>query len=91
MVWQGLLQSFAPLAGGALALHFYHRRQSEEDQHWLRPIGRDGVRMALAFAALIWVLPGGTFLVLLSCFCSPSPVQQPGWNGGGIERLVLWR
>lgn len=90
MVWQGLLQSFAPLAGGALALHFYHRRQSEEVQHWLRPIGRDGVRMALAFAALIWVLPGGTFLVLplLLLLSVASPAARMEWGRHRTPRLM---
>ncbi len=90
MVWQGLLQSFAPLAGGALVLHLFYRRQSQEGVHWLDPVGQNGVRMALAFSALIWVLPGGALLVLplLLLLSVASPAARVDWGVHRTPRLM---
>ena len=40
-MWQGVLQSLAPLVGGGLALFLYHRRTAEveEGHHWTGAIG----------------------------------------------------
>ena len=53
-MWQGVLQSLAPLVGGGLALFLYHRRTAEveEGHQWTDAIGLGGIRMAFAFAIL---------------------------------------
>ena len=64
-MWQGLIQSLAPLAGGGLALYLYHRQTDDaEEHHWTGAIGINGVRMAFVFAVLISILPGGARLAV---------------------------
>ena len=91
-MWQGVLQSLAPLAGGGLALYLYHRRTTvdEEEGHWTGAIGVGGVRMALAFAVLIWIVPAGALvalpLLLLLSILSPAGRQE--WSVQRTPRLM---
>ena len=82
-MWQGLVQSLAPLAGGGLALYLYHRRTDDaEENHWTGAVGINGVRMAFAFAVLIWILPGGALLALplLLSLSVLSPAGRQDWS-----------
>ena len=91
-MWQGVLQSLAPLVGGGLALFLYHRRTAEveEGHHWTGAIGVGGIRMALAFAILIWLVPAGALLVLplLLLLSLLSPAGRQEWSEQRTPRLV---
>ena len=90
-MWQGVLQSLAPLAGGGLALYLYHRRTNESEQdHWTGAIGSNGVRMAFVFAALIWIVPAGALLALpaLLLLSLLSPAGRQEWSEQRTPRLV---
>ncbi len=90
-MWQGVLQSLAPLVGGGLALYLHHRRTtSEEEGHWADAIGGGGVRMALAFAVLIWLVPAGALLVvpLLLMLSLLSPAGRLEWSVQRTPRLL---
>ena len=90
-MWQGVLQSLAPLAGGGLALYLYHRRTNESEQdHWTGAIGANGVRMALAFAVLIWIVPAGALLALpaLLLLSVISPAGRQEWSEQRTPRLM---
>lgn len=90
-MWQGVVQSLAPLAGGALALYLYHRRiEASEAQHWTDPIGPNGVRMAIAFAVLIWFVPAGALLALplLLLLSVVSPAGRLEWSEQRRPRLL---
>jgi hypothetical protein len=91
MLWQGLLQSLAPLLGGAVALRWMHKRMAtEEEEDWLTPLGQDGVRLAVLAAVLLWVLPGGAFLVvpLALGLSLLSPAAREAWSTHRSSRLV---
>lgn len=90
-MWQGVLQSLAPLAGGGLALYLYHRRNNEsEEGHWTDSIGPNGVRMAFLFAVLIWIVPAGALLALplLLLLSVLSPAGRQEWSEQRTPRLV---
>ena len=91
-MWQGVLQSLAPLAGGGLALFLYHRRTAVdgEESHWTGAIGVGGVRMALAFAVLVWLLPAGALLALplLLLLSILSPAGRQEWAVQRTPRLL---
>ncbi len=90
-MWQGVVQSLAPLAGGALALYLYHRRGDVlEEQHWTGPIGPNGVRMAFAFAVCIWFVPAGALLTLplLLLLSVLSPAGRLEWSEQRRPRLL---
>ena len=91
-MWQGVLQSLAPLVGGGLALFLYHRRTAEveEGHQWTDAIGVGGIRMAFAFAILIWLVPAGALLVLplLLLLSLVSPAGRQEWSKQRTPRLV---
>ena len=89
MVWQGLLQSLAPLIGGALTLFLIHRRTNKEG-HWIDPLGRNGVVLCVSFAGLIWLLPGGALLALpvLLGLSAASPAGREDWRKERNPRLL---
>lgn len=91
MVWQGILQSLLPLAGGALTLVVLHRRkEASEDETWLTPIGSEGVKIALAFAVFLWILPAGALLSipLLLILTLLSPAAREEWSTHRRPRLL---
>ena len=90
-MWQGVLQSFVPLMGGGLALYLYHRRTPEGEQHhWTWVIGSNGVRMAIAFAVLLWILPAGALLALpvLLLLSVLSPAARQEWSEHRTPRIL---
>ena len=90
-MWQGVLQSLAPLVGGGLALNLHHRRiNSDEEGHWTDAIGVGGVRMALSFAVLIWLVPAGALLAvpLLLMLSLLSPAGRQEWSVQRTPRLL---
>ena len=91
-MWQGVIQSLAPLAGGGLALYLYHRRMDgAEDHEWTGAIGANGIRMAFAFAVLIWILPAGALLAapLLLLLSVLSPAGRQDWAEHRTPRLLV--
>lgn len=90
MVWQGVVQSLAPLLGGAVFLFWHHRQSAEaSDTDWRTPIGANGVRLAVAFSLMMWMLPGGLVLGLPICvlLCIVSPAARLEWRDYGKVRL----
>ena len=90
-MWQGVLQSLAPLAGGGLALYLHHRRTNHAEEHnWTGAIGANGVRMALAFAVLIWIVPAGALLALPAMLLISviSPAGRQEWSEQRTPRLM---
>ena len=90
-MWQGVIQSLAPLVGGGLALYLHHRRTNgDEEGHWADAIGVGGVRMALAFAVLIWLVPAGALLAvpLLLMLSLLSPAGRQEWSVQRTPRLL---
>ena len=90
-MWQGVIQSLAPLAGGGLALYLYHRRaDGAEKDHWTGAIGPNGVRMAFAFTLLIWILPGGALFAipLLLVLSLLSPAGRQDWAEHRTPRIL---
>ena len=70
MLWQGVVHTLLPLAGGILMLFFLQWRSTEEPpSHWMNPIGREGCLMAVAFSVLLWIAPYGALLALPILFC----------------------
>lgn len=91
MVWQGVIQSLAPLLGGAVFLWFANRRRSPEDEdEWLEPIGSAGVLLAFAVVVFMWLLPAGAFLAIpLALLLSVlSPAAREAWNEHRRMRLM---
>ena len=58
-MWQGMLQTLAPVAGGALALYVHHARRTDlsEDVPWTHTLGRNGVMVVGAIAVMMWSVP----------------------------------
>lgn len=91
MLLQGLLQSLAPLLGGAITLRWLHQRKAtEEEEDWLKPVGKDGIRLTLLAVVLLWVVPGGALLVvpLALGLSLLSPAAREEWSTHRTPRLV---
>lgn len=91
MVWQGVIQSLAPLLGGAAFLWFAFKRLPQEDQvEWLDPIGSSGVLLACAVVVMMWLVPAGALLALpLALLLSVlSPAAREAWNEHRRMRLM---
>lgn len=91
MMWQGVLQTLAPLVGGAAYLWWQHRRDDErKDANWLSPIGVNGVRLVVLVAMLMWLLPAGALLAVpLALGLSVlSPAARVEWTDHRGVRLT---
>ncbi len=92
MMWQGALQSLAPLLGAGGALWFLHRRRSNDEQKtWMEPVGLDGVRLLVAVSVSMWLLPGGALLAIpLALGLSvASPAGRADWNEHRTPRFLV--
>ena len=91
-MWQGILQTLAPVAGGALALYVHHARRTDisEDVPWTHTLGRNGVIVVGAFALMMWSVPGGALLALpvLLLLSVLSPAAREEWGEHGTPRLL---
>jgi hypothetical protein len=92
MVWQGVVQSLAPLVGGSVYLWWHHRRQPavEGETNWLSPIGSNGVRLAVLVAMLMWVVPAGALLAvpLALGISLLSPAARAEWTDHRRVRIA---
>lgn len=91
MVWQGVIQSLAPLLGGAAFLWYIHKRLFPENEtEWLEPFGSEGVLLSLTVVVMMWLLPGGLLLALpLALLLSVlSPASREAWNEHRRIRLM---
>ena len=88
MVWQGVVQSLAPLAGGATTLWAWHRWVLTADEAsidapaWWAPADKAGLVSAVVLMVVMWCVPGGAllglpFLLLLS---AASPAARVAWR-----------
>ena len=72
-------------------MYLHHRRTKDsEEHHWTGAIGANGVRMALAFAVLIWIVPAGALLALpvLLLLSVLSPAGRQEWSEQRTPRLM---
>jgi hypothetical protein len=91
MLWQGALQSLAPLVGAAGTLWYLHRRQvADPEGEWLDPVGRDGVGLFVVVSLCMWVLPGGILLAVpLAIGVSlVSPAGREAWREHRTPRML---
>lgn len=91
MLWQGVVHTLLPLAGGTLMLFFLQWRSTEEPpSHWMNPIGREGCLMAVAFSVLLWIAPYGALLALPILFCLSviSPAARIEWKTHAKNRFA---
>lgn len=90
-MWQGIVQSIAPVVGGGLVLYIMHQRgDGNEEVHWTVPFGPNGLRMVGAFVVMMWLLPAGALVglpvLLLLSFLSPAARQD--WVEHRTPRLL---
>ena len=89
---QGILQTLAPGAGGALALYVHHARRTDlsEDVPWSHTLGRNGGMVVGAFALMMWSVPGGALLALpvLLLLSVLSPAAREEWVAHRTPRLL---
>jgi len=90
-MWQGMVQSLAPVAAGCLALFFMHQRTEEEGgNHWTAPFGTNGLRMMGLFVLMMWVVPAGALIALpvLLLLSLLSPAARNEWVEHRAPRLL---
>ena len=91
-MWQGMLSTLAPIAGGALALYLHHGRQTDRSdaQHWTHAVGRNGFVVVGVFALMMWVVPAGALLALplLLALSVLSPAAREEWTEHRTPRLL---
>lgn len=88
MVWQGVVQSLAPLLGGAAALWLWHRWTTSNETPvtdappWWTPADKAGLVSAAVLALMMWCAPGGALLgaPLLLLLSAASPAARADWR-----------